>query len=147
MGPYKQEERIRILQAYLRTMSISETQRDYCIHFKTRISPTKNAIKSLIRKFQETGAVHDAKKTGRPKLIRTEVQINCVATDVANNSNTSIRRRSLQLGITRSSLQRILKKDLKLFPYKIQLCQELLPTNAEKRLAYAKSFLDLCEID
>ena len=147
MAPYKQEERIRILQAYLRTMSISETQRDYRIHFKTRISPTKNAIKSLVRKFQETGAVHDAKKTGRPKLIRTEVQINRVATDVANNSNTSIRRRSLQLGITRSSLQRILKKDLKLFPYKIQLCQELLPTDAEKRLAYAKSFLDLCKID
>ena len=76
MAPYKQEERIRILQAYLRTMSISETQRDYCIHFKTRISPTKNAIKSLVRNFQETGAVHDAKKMERPKLIRTEVQIN-----------------------------------------------------------------------
>ena len=145
MAPYTQEERIRILQAYLRTMSITETQRDYRIHFKTRVSPTKNAIKALVRKFQETGAVQDLKKTGRPK-IRTEVQINRVARDVANNSNSSIRRRSLELEITRSTLQRILKKDLKLFPYKIPLCQELLPTDAEKRLAYSRSFLDLCNI-
>ena len=45
-------------------MSITEVQRDYRIRFKTRISPSKNTIKSLYRKFQQDGATaHTARET------------------------------------------------------------------------------------
>ena len=101
----------------MRTTSINETQRDFRIHFKTRISPTKNTIKSVIRKFEETGAVNDKPKTGRTKSVRTEDLIKRVATDITNDTKTSIRKRSSQLSIFWSSIQRILKSDLKLIPY------------------------------
>ena len=140
-------ERTRILEVYIRTMSVTETQRDFRIHFKSRRSPSKNAIKSLVHKFRETGTVADQIRPGRSKSIRTEDLIDRVAADVRVDPKTSIRKRSSQLSISRSSLQRILKSDLKLFPYKIQLCQELLPKDMEARLNYAQSFLQLCEDD
>ena len=104
MSRYSKEEKIRNLQTYTRTTSITETQRDFRIHFKTRISPTKNTIKSVIRKFEETGAVNDKPKTGRTKSVRTEDLINRVATDITNDPKTSIRKRSSQLSISRSQL-------------------------------------------
>lgn len=49
----------------------------------------------------------------------------------------SIRRRSQQLGIGVSSLQRILKNDLHLHAYNVQLTQELKPADHAKRRAFA----------
>ena len=69
---YSKEERTRIVQTYIRTMSITEVQRDYRIHFETRISPSKNTIKSLYQKFADTGNVNDKPESGRKGSIRTK---------------------------------------------------------------------------
>ena len=113
MSRYSKEERVRIVQVYTRTMSLTEVQRDYRIHFR-KTSPSINTIKSLNLKFTSTGRLNS---------IRTEAVIAGASTDVADNPKTSIRKRSFQLGIYRSSLQRILKSDLQLYPYKLQLGQ------------------------
>ncbi|OAF63714.1 hypothetical protein A3Q56_08581, partial [Intoshia linei] len=76
---YSKEERTRILQTYIRTMSITEVQRHYRIHLKTRISPSKNTIKSLYRKFADIGNVKDKPRSGRKKSIRTQDVIERVA--------------------------------------------------------------------
>ena len=104
MFRYSKEERIRIVQVYTRTMSITEVQCDYRIHFRKRISPAKNTIKSLIRKFTSTGNVVDKPRSERLKLTRSDAVIDQVATDVADNPATSIRKRSTQLSISRLSL-------------------------------------------
>ena len=52
------------------------------------------------------------------------------------SSKKSLRRRSEELGLSRASLQRILKKDLKLYPYGIQIKHKLIPADIEKRLSY-----------
>lgn len=53
---------------------------------------------------------------------------------------TSIRRRGQELQISRSSLQRMLTKDLRLRAYKIQLIHQLKPNNHKQRR-------NVCEMD
>ena len=74
----------------------------------------------------------DAKYTGRPKTSRSNVNIEAVRENVGENLGTSIHGQELQ--ISRSSLQRILTKDLCLRAYKIQLTQQLKPTEILSQL-------------
>jgi len=55
---------------------------------------------------------------------------------------TSIRHRSQQLDIPRSTMQRILTKDLDLHVYKIQLTRELKPTDHVQRREFVKWVLE-----
>lgn len=68
-----------------------------------------------MEKFRETGSISDAIHTDRQKTNRSNVII------------TSIQRRGQEVQISRSSLERILTKDLHLYAYKVQLTQELKP--------------------
>ena len=84
---YSKEER-RIVQTYIRTMSITEVQRNYRTHFETRISPSKNTIKSLYRKFAHTKNVNDKPRSGRKRSFPTEDFIERVVTSIAENPKT-----------------------------------------------------------
>ncbi|KAF2345053.1 Protein of unknown function DUF4817 [Trinorchestia longiramus] len=145
MSPYSKEERIRILQICTRTTSTTEVQRDYRNYFRTTTSPSKNTTKSVYRKFTDTGNVNDKQRSGRLKSTRTEAVIERVSASVTDNPKASIRKRSTQLSISRSTLNRILKKDLKLYPYKIKLTQQLLPNDYHSRVNYSESFIRMCE--
>ncbi|VEN44226.1 unnamed protein product [Callosobruchus maculatus] len=52
------------------------------------------------------------------------------------------RRANVELKLSRTSLGRILKLDLKLHPYKIQLVQELKPNDLNLRKSYAETMSD-----
>ena len=52
----------------------------------------------------------------------------------------SIHRRSQRLNIFKTSLSRILHKDLDVTPYKVQLFQELRPIDHSMRFLFAKWF-------
>lgn len=54
----------------------------------------------------------------------------------------STRKRSSALGVSRSTLQRIMHLDMKLQPYKIQLVQELKPVDFEMRINFTVDMLD-----
>ena len=54
-----------------------------------------------------------------------------------------MKRRSVQLQIHESIVQRILKKDLHYRPYKIAIVQPLNPAGYEKRVQFAQSFLEI----
>jgi len=84
---------------------------------------TSSTVKRLIEKFREVGSVGDAKHTGRPKTSCSNVNVEAVRESVAENPQTPIRRRGQELQIKRSSLQRVLIKDMCLHAYKIQLVQ------------------------
>jgi len=61
-----------------------------------------------------------------------------VAESVNDNPSTSTRHRAQELDISRISLQRILIKDLRLRPYKIQLAQQLKPYDHPMRFRFAE---------
>jgi len=60
----------------------------------------------------------DKHRSGRPRTSRTEENIDAVAQSVRINPTLSTRKRSCALNVPRTSLQRILMKDLHLHPYK-----------------------------
>ena len=90
--------------------------------------------------------VHDRPRSGRPRTASTEEKIEQVRDSVRENPSTSIRKRSTQVAVSRSSMQRILRS-LKLFPYKVQLVQQLKPRNYEQRLQYAIRMQELSRND
>lgn len=95
--------------------------------------------------FAEYGTVGDSRRTGRPRTGRSAENIDAVRQSVEENPETSTRRRSSQLQLSDRTLRRILKHDLHLFPYKIQLVQKLNPEDFVLRLEYARAVLNLVD--
>lgn len=104
--------------------------------------PSESVIRSWVRKFEATGSTLNKKPEGRPRSTRTEETINEVRTSVQRDPGLSTRKRSAELALSRTSLRRILAKDLKLHPYKIQLVQELKPDDLNLRRVFVETMLE-----
>lgn len=78
-----------------------------------------------MNQFRTTHTLVDNKHPQRRRTVRTEDAVGVVARSVEEDLNVSIRHRAQQLAICPSTLRKILRKDLGLYPYKIQLVQEL----------------------
>ena len=100
-----------------------------------RNASSDNAIRSIVCQFEQQGAVTDLPRTGRPQNVRTGENRERVRERVEETATTSTRRRSTELGISRSSLRRILHS-LKLFPYKVQKVQELKSADINFRIDF-----------
>jgi hypothetical protein len=81
----------------------------------------------MIKKFEETDSIMDSKLPVRCRTSRSLDNVAAVCESVAEGPRTSLRHHS-QLDIPRSTMQRILMKDLHLHAYEIQLTQEFKPT-------------------
>ena len=130
MERYTIQQRVFIIEQYLKNNeSLAAAVRKFHTKYGRNSVLTSSTVKRLIEKFRETGSVGDAKHTGRPKTSRSNVNIEAVRESVGENPGTSIRHRGQELQISRSSLQRILEKDLCIHAYIIQLTQQLKPND------------------
>ena len=86
-------------------------------------------IYKIIRKFEETGSVKNAPKSGRPKTSRSDENISALQVLMEESPENSIRRTSSETGISKSSVHNIIRRDLELYPYKIQIMQSLTITD------------------
>lgn len=59
--------------------------------------------------------------------------------------STSVRRASLRSGLSKSTIHRIARYDLNLFPYKVQVTQPITTDDAEKRFEFANLMIDALE--
>ena len=96
----------------------------------------KLPIRAQLKRFRQQGSVSDLPRTGRRRSVRTAENVALVENSIVENPDTSIRRRATQIGMSRRSLQRILR-ELHFFPYKIQMVEALQTTDLQSRLAYA----------
>ena len=87
--------------------------------------PTEHIIANVVRKFEQTGSVADIVRPVHHRNVRSAENIAAVAASVEDDPNVSIPRRAQQLGLSNTSLWRILHLDLHLHPYKVQLVQKL----------------------
>ena len=139
MDRFSLEQRFEILKTYFECGSvISETLRKLRTKFGRNAAPTARAIRKLMHKVRETGMLVDARRVPYTRPVRTAEAIAAVTESVRQNPGTSTRRRSQQVGIPRTTLRRILHKDLGMFAYKIQLVQELKPNDLPQRLRFAE---------
>ena len=116
-------------------------------NFRSQNAPNESKVRRLIKKFEETGSIMETKSPLRHRTGRSLAYIAVVSESVADNPGTSIRHRSQQLDIQRSTLQWILTKDLHLHAYKIQLAQELKPTDHLQRRNFVNWVLENQEVD
>ena len=130
MERYNKEQRFIIVKTHYKYgESYSETFRKFRGIFGRQNAPYQSAVQRMNKKFEERGSIMDSKKPVLHRIGRSVDNIAAVRGNVAESPGASIRHCSQQLDIPRSNLQRILTKDLHLHAYKIQLTQELKPTN------------------
>lgn len=144
MNRYTLEERAEIVILFIKNNeSVISTQRNFRRNYPHRPAPTGKTIRRLCEQFRRSGTTAHASHIGRPRTGRSIENIRRVRESIAEDPRTSTERRATQLGMSRTSLRRILKLDLHAFPYKIQVAQQLLPRDHQQRLQYCHSLLNV----
>jgi len=115
--------------------------------FGRNTTPTAPAVRKFVKKVRETGMLVDKTQGPRARTVRIAENITAVDKSVQLNPSMSTHRRSQQLNISRTSLRKILHKDLGLFPYKIQLTQQLKANDHEIRYRFSVWALEQLEMD
>jgi len=86
---------------------------------------SKSTLQRLVVKFEATGSVNNQPILARQRNVRSAENIAAVRDSVQENPRQSIHCRAKELGLSQASTLQILRSDLGLHPYKIQLIQEL----------------------
>jgi hypothetical protein len=92
------------------------------------------------KRFEETGSVCNLPTSGRRKSVVTEQNEMAVATALIQSPHKSKRKGSSELGISRTSYQRILKH-LKLKPYRPRLLHALHLDDPDRRVEFCELYL------
>ncbi|CAF4077291.1 unnamed protein product, partial [Rotaria sordida] len=92
------EERIFLLKQWWTSGKTSRIiKAAFQAEFPDTKFPTRHAIYQLARKFDDTGSVEDAPRSGRPATVRTEENMQRVSETFLLNPRASQRRASLDL--------------------------------------------------
>lgn len=143
MERYTNEQRILIVKLFYQNgESFAATVRKLRSIWGHNNAPKESTVKRLMDKFAETGSVSDVKTTTRLRPGRSTENVAAVRDDVAQTPSTSIRHRAQQIGVSKSTMQRILTKDLHLHAYKVQLTQELKPADHGQRREFVNWVLE-----
>lgn len=86
----------------------------------------------------------DSKRTGRPRSVRTDDNLQTVAQSFIESPARSVRKTANELDISRSTLQRIMK-ELGLKVYRPRLLQALTEDDPDRRLQFAEWYVIQCE--
>ena len=136
---YTLEQRWEILRHYFEShRNVAEYLRKLHTDFGRRKAPSAPYVRYPVKKVKETGMLIDKPKREKPKTVRTPVNIAAVAESVCEALSRSIHCPSQQLNISKTSLRRILHKDLDMTLYKAQLVQELKPIDHPMRFCFVK---------
>lgn len=109
--------------------------------------PVERTIRNVVDKFEATGSVNSQPTPVRRRNARSAENITAVRESVQENSRQSILRRSQELGLSQTTTWRILRRDLGLHPYKIQLTQGLKVNDHRQRRVFAEWALEHLETD
>jgi hypothetical protein len=83
---------------------------DHCLRQK---------IRRTLERFQETGSVVKSKSSGRPAVAQDIVED--IRERIEDNRNISLRRLTLQSNVPLSTCHKVVKKNLKMHAYKINV--------------------------
>ena len=103
-------------------------------------------IRSIVNKFELTGSVADAHRSGRPISATSDEKHDQLLASLQRSPQKSTRRLSLELGICQKSVVNLLRKN-GFRPYKPRLVHALYDGDADRRLQYAEGFLILLRHD
>ena len=135
------EERIFLVECVFRSNGdyTEAVKQEFLERFPTTELPHRNTVRTLNRKFRETGSVHDAPRSGRPTIL-TEHKVNVALEAMTNSPTKSLRCLSQQVGISYGTAHAAVKKNMGLYSYRISCQHELKDVDFEKRLQYCLWF-------
>ena len=87
----------------------------------------------------DTGTVFDTRRSGQPRT--SEENIKGVRQAFQRSSMKSILTAARQLELTRSTMHKVLHKNLRLYAYKVQMLQALQPNDMSRRKEFAVNML------
>ena len=144
------EQRVAIVRLYFSNgknayLTVSLFRREYP-NYRTLCSST---VLRVVSKFVEHGTVQDRLKTncGRKKTVQVPRNVGIIAQKMRQTPTMSIRRLHLGTGLRQSSVQKMLRKTLKMKAYRRPLVQALLPGDIDKRVKWAEYYLEAAERD
>ena len=133
---------------YYKLHSYNAVQNKFSQDFNEPKAPSKSIIYGWIKKFEQEGTVKNlnSKLDGRlshsgRKKIRTDEVIEAVRQSVLHSPKRSTRKRCQLVGLSRTTLLRVLHDDLRLYAYHIQIHQKLANADKVKRFEMAKWLL------
>ena len=103
------QEKAQCVSWFVETKSDMQTQRNYRIKYGRHPS-SRPSIRAWHRKFMETGTVLDKGRSGRPKI--SDENIDRVREAFARSPTKSIRTAARQLQLPRSTVHKVLHKNL-----------------------------------
>lgn len=92
------------------------------------------------KKFQDTGSIFRKKGTGRPRSVRSAVNVQQVIHEFEKDPSLSLRKASAALRISKTSIHRILKDDAKMKAYRIKNVRNLKAPWFPQQVAYSSCF-------
>ncbi|KAJ8915523.1 hypothetical protein NQ315_012404 [Exocentrus adspersus] len=110
--------------------------RTYTQKYHNRSHPDVRSLQNLKERFERTGSVSYEKKSRTPTVLNEENQL-AISLAVVENPQVSVRVLSNDLNIKKSSISKCLQKN-KFHPYQVQLHQELLENDFERRIHFCQ---------
>jgi hypothetical protein len=132
-----------MVQKFHETHSYINVQRAWRLRFKSKNAPDRKTIMRTVSKFSTMGFVDDLPPFRQKINNEQQVIKNRVKAMFLKDPTLSTRKAANITGTSHMTVHRILTDDLHLNPYKCHNCQELMPTDYVKRLAFARWALSL----
>ena len=128
------QEKAQCISWFIETKSDVQTQRNYRSKYG-RDPPSRPSIRLWNKKFMETGTLFDTRRSGRPR--RSEENIERLRQAFQRSPMKSIRTASRQSELPRSTVHKVLHKNLRLYAYKMQMLQALQPNDVTRQKEFA----------
>ncbi|GFV28233.1 DUF4817 domain-containing protein [Trichonephila clavipes] len=133
------EQHFQIVKFYFENNgSVRNTYRALRPFYRRQNRPSEQFIRLTMERFRTTFTLIDNSHPQRCRTVRTEEAIATVERSIEEDPNDSIRHRAQELDLCPSTLWKILRKDLGLRAYKIQLVQELKPNDHQARRRFVE---------
>ena len=136
------DERVWICLEYAKTNNAYEVLRRWDERWENVPKPTRRTVMKTYQKFLREGSCLDLNKgrSGRRRTARTVQNIELVRQSLVENGKRSGRRNGL--GLSRTTVQRIVHFDIKFHPYVMIRRQKIRDGDPAQRLAFCNRLLN-----
>lgn len=124
--------------------SCAIARRRFCSRYnirRLRDASSEDLIRLWVRRFRATISVANNPRPGPSRRSRTDDNIELVANSLRDDPRQSVRKRAVALGLPKTIVHEILKKDLKLHPFKSKIVQALNPNDYNLRKSFCETML------
>lgn len=126
----------------------AEAAREYQRRFPNRRRPHPYVFVNVHQRFANNGLrfVHRDRNINNVNVIARDRRNQRILDEFNRDPTTSTRRTSRTVGVSRSTISRILRRDHR-YPYHLQPVQGLCPGDEERRIAFSRWVLDSIQND